>query len=145
MKLEIVLQHKGSDVETIRPDETVATLIQRLAQRKIGALVVSGDGAAVEGIVSERDVITRLASDGPGILSGPVSAIMTRTVTCAPLNARTRDLMGLMTNSRIRHVPVLDDAEQLVGIVSIGDVVKSRMGELEYERDALVHYVTVGG
>ena len=74
----------------------------------------------------------------------PVSTIMTPTVTCAPPSATTGDLMGLMTESRIRHVPVLDDDEHMVGIVSIGDVVKSRLGELEDERDALVEYVTVG-
>ena len=145
MKLEIVLQNKGAEVETIRPDDTVAHLVQRLAQLRIGALVVSSDGSTVEGIASERDIIRRLASDGPGILNGPVSAIMTSTVTCAPPNATTRDLMGLMTESRIRHVPVLDADEQMIGIVSIGDVVKSRLGELEYERDALVQYVTIGG
>lgn len=145
MKLEIVLQHKGGEVETIHPEDTVEQLVQRLNELRIGALVVSSDGETLEGIVSERDVIRRLASDGPSILSQPVSAIMTLGVTCAPLDATTRDLMSLMTNSRIRHVPVLDSDERMMGIVSIGDVVKSRLGELEYERDALVQYVTIGG
>jgi CBS domain-containing protein len=145
MKLEIVLQNKGGDVETIRPDDSVAHLVQRLSALRIGALVVSTDGSAVEGIVSERDVVRRLASDGPKILDGPVSEIMTTSVTCAPPNATTSDLMGLMTQSRIRHVPVLDDNETMIGIVSIGDVVKSRMGELELDREALINYVTIGG
>ena len=145
MKLDKVLGHKGSTVETIRPDQTVRDLVQRLTERRIGALVVSQDGQRVLGMASERDVVNRLVSDGPTILDSPVSAIMTTTITCTPVTATTADLMELMTNSRIRHVPVVDDDENLIGLVSIGDVVKSRLGELKDERDALIQYVTVGG
>lgn len=145
MKLDKVLEHKGAGVETIRPDDSVKDLMQRLTTHRIGALVVSEDGQSVLGMASERDVVNRLVADGPAILDSPVSAIMTTTITCTPVTATTADLMELMTNSRIRHVPVLDDDENLIGLVSIGDVVKSRLGELKDERDALIQYVTVGG
>ena len=138
MKLEHVIQKKGSAVETISPDAPVADLVARLAELNIGALVVS------EGIVSERDVVRHLAAAGAAALDQPVSTIMTPTVTCAPPTATTADLMGLMTSSRVRHVPVLDEDQVMLGIVSIGDVVKSRLGELEDERNALVEYVNVG-
>ena len=145
MQLDLVLQNKGDGVETIAPDALVSDLVARLTELKIGALVVSTDGQLVEGIVSERDVVKQLGREGASVMDGPVSAIMTATVTCAPLSAKTSDLMELMTHSRIRHVPVLDEDRKLVGIVSIGDVVKSRLGELEDERNALVQYVHVGG
>jgi CBS domain-containing protein len=144
MKLEHVLQNKGAAVETISPDAPVTALLAKLAEFNIGALVVSSDGATVAGIVSERDVVRQLAASGADALALPVSQIMTPTVTCAPPSATTADLMGLMTESRVRHVPVLDDEEHMIGIVSIGDVVKSRLGELEDERNALVEYVNVG-
>ena len=145
MRLEIVIQHKESGVETVRPDDTVESLVQKLNEKRIGAAVVSADGQTVQGIVSERDVVRHLASGGVDILQGPVSAIMTGSVQCARPSATTRDLMSLMTDSRIRHVPVVDDEDVMIGIVSIGDVVKSRLGELEEERDALMQYVTIGG
>ena len=145
MRLDQVLDSKGSDVATISPQDTVAELVQRLAELKIGALVVSSDGETVTGMASERDVVRHLAQDGPEIMSGPVSSIMSTKVTCSPIEASTSDLMELMTNSRVRHIPVIDSEESLIGIVSIGDVVKSRLGELQDERDALIQYVTVGG
>jgi CBS domain-containing protein len=145
MKLEFVLQAKGEGVETTLPTKPVSELIERLTDLKIGAMVVSTDGRKVEGIVSERDVVKHIRRDGTGILDGPVSAIMTPTVQCAPMTATTADMMDLMTHSRIRHVPVLNEDQEMIGIVSIGDIVKSRLGELQDERDALVQYVTVGG
>ena len=145
MQLERVLSTKGDGVETITPDATVSDLVNLLNEMKIGALVVSTDGVKVEGIVSERDVVKSIGNQGAEVLDKPVSEIMTPTVQCAPPTAKTSDLMKLMTNSRIRHVPVLDEDENLIGIVSIGDVVKSRLGELQHERDALVQYITVGG
>lgn len=144
MKLEYVLKNKGDRVETIAPDASVRQLVTRLAELNIGALVVSEDGRTVSGIVSERDVVRRLAAAGAGVIDEPVSSIMTSTVTCAPPDATTRDLMGLMTETRVRHIPVLDDNEEMVGLVSIGDVVKSRLGELEWENTALVEYIYVG-
>ena len=145
MKLELVLQTKGDNVETITPDTSVAELVARLTELKLGALVVSTDGRTVAGIVSERDVVKSLGRQGPQILDEPVSTIMSKSVQCARPDGLTTELMELMTTSRIRHVPVLDDDQHLIGIVSIGDVVKSRLGELEDERNALVQYVTVGG
>ncbi len=144
MKLEHVLQNKGSEVETIAPDATVTELVAKLAEFNIGALVVSEDGRSVSGIVSERDVVRHLAANGAEAMGQPISSIMTATVTCAPPSATTADLMSLMTDSRVRHIPVLDEDQLMLGIVSIGDVVKSRLGELEDERNALVEYVNVG-
>ncbi len=144
MKLDQVLRKKGADVHTISPDATVADLVARLAELNIGALVVSEDGRTVTGIVSERDVVRQLAESGADTLAMAIGSIMTPMVTCAPPTATTASLMGVMTESRVRHVPVLDEDENLVGIVSIGDVVKSRLGELEDERNALVEYVQVG-
>lgn len=144
MKLEYILDRKGDRVETITPDVSVGVLVQRLRELNIGALVVSVDGRRVSGIVTERDVVRHLADDGPALLDKPVSAIMTGTVYCAPPEATTQDLMAWMTKSRFRHVPVLDGDDVMVGIVSIGDVVKSRVDELEYENTVLVEYITVG-
>ena len=111
-----------------------------LAEHRIGAVVVSADDS-IAGIVSERDVVRRLGDDAAGLLDRPVSAIMTAdVVTCTPQTA-VEDLARTMTERRIRHVPVVDDDGALVGIVSIGDVVKSRISELESERDDLVGYI----
>jgi len=144
MKLTSVLKSKGDDVVTITPEESVAHLVASLAEYGYGALVVSPDGRTVIGIVSERDVVRDMARNGADTMTRTVADIMTTTVTCAPPTATTSALMTLMTNSRVRHVPVLDDDQHLIGIVSIGDVVKSRLGELEDERQALVDYVTIG-
>lgn len=145
MRLEHVLQLKGDDVYTISPEATVSELLSELTSRNVGAMVVSADGRTVMGVVSERDIVRHLAERQAALLADPVSSIMTSVVQCAPPSAATSDLMSLMTTSRIRHVPVLDEEQILIGIVSIGDVVKSRLGELEHERDALVQYITVGG
>lgn len=140
MRISDVLRGKPSqEVVTISPDATVRELVALLAQHNVGALIVSTDGSRVEGIVSERDVVRRL-NDEDADLDGPVQAIMTADVqTCAP-ESSVDELMAQMTEHRIRHVPVVRD-EQLTGIISIGDVVKSRIGELEFERDQLDHYV----
>lgn len=144
MKLEHIIASKGEFVATVRPDATVRELVDALAEHRVGALVVSNDGRTIEGIVSERDVVRTLQSRGADVLAAPVSEIMTAQVQCAPPSATTEDLMGVMTEKRVRHVPVVDDEGKLLGIVSIGDVVKSRMGELEGEREALVQYITEG-
>ncbi len=140
MRINEVLKGKPSEgVVTIAPDASVRELVSLLAQHNVGALIVSTDGSSVEGIVSERDVVRRLHSDD-GVLEGPVSAIMTAQVrSCAP-DATVDSLMVMMTEHRIRHVPVVTDG-RLIGIISIGDVVKSRMAELEFERDQLDSYV----
>jgi CBS domain-containing protein len=140
MRIHQVLATKASqDVVTISPDATVRDLLRMLAEHNVGALVVSRDGSAVEGIVSERDIVRRL-HDGDNVLSEPVSSIMTVEVaTCAPEDL-VNDLMQVMTERRIRHLPVTEN-DVLVGIISIGDVVKHRMSELEFERDQLDSYV----
>ncbi len=140
MKINDVVHGKPSqDVVTISPDATVRDLIDLLAEHNVGALVVSDDGEHVTGIVSERDVVRHLHSDSD-VLERPVRQIMTTDVrTCTASDAVT-DLMQTMTEHRIRHVPVVADG-RLTGIISIGDVVKSRIGELEFERDQLDTYL----
>ena len=140
MRINDVVRAKASqDVITISPDASVRDLIGLLARHNVGALVVSSDGSAVEGIVSGRDVVRRL-HEQESVLDSPVSAIMTAQVrTCEGTETLT-ELMQVMTEHRIRHVPVLTDG-QLTGIISIGDVVKNRIHELEFERDQLDHYV----
>ncbi|MGH3386254.1 MAG: CBS domain-containing protein [Nocardioidaceae bacterium] len=139
MRINQVLQSKGADVITIVPEATVRDLVALLNEHNLGALVVTTDGSTVQGIVSERDVVRRLASD-PGVLDAPVSDIMTAEVRSCEPGESVDHLMHLMTEHRIRHVPVLVDGG-LAGIISIGDVVKSRIGELEFERDQLTNYV----
>ena len=140
MRIQDVIQGKASQqVVTIGPDATVRELIALLAEHNVGALVVSDDGERVAGIVSERDVVRRLHADAT-VLDTAVSSIMTVDVrTCTREDSLT-DLMQTMTEHRIRHVPVVADG-RLTGIISIGDVVKSRIGELEFERDQLDSYV----
>ncbi len=140
MHIRDVLQSKGSDVETITPDASVRELVDRLAQHNVGALVVSEDGETATGIVSERDVVRRLR-DGDNLLEAAVSSIMTTDIhVCDPDDSLER-LMQVMTEHRIRHVPVVRNGK-LAGIVSIGDAVKQRMRQLEFERDQLDRYVT---
>ena len=140
MRIHDVLRGKPDQhVITISPDASVRDLLKLLAQHNVGALVVSSDGEDVAGIVSERDVV-RCLCDDEHVLDGPVSAIMTSSVRTADRDAQVDDLMALMTEHRVRHVPVLTDG-RLTGIVSIGDVVKHRISQLEFERDQLDSYV----
>ncbi|MHB1067644.1 MAG: CBS domain-containing protein [Candidatus Nanopelagicales bacterium] len=143
MQLSTIISAKGMAVVTIQPDATIGDLVAMLAEHNIGALVVSADGRTIAGIVSERDVVHALSRGGE-VLSAPVASIMTSQVYCAPPEARVDDLMHLMTDKRVRHIPVTDAEGLLMGIVSIGDVVKSRLGELEGERAALLEYITKG-
>lgn len=140
MRVNEVLRRKGGSVVTVAPDRSVREVLGLLAEHRIGALVVSVDGVRVDGIVSERDVVRRLHADGDRILDGAVSAIMTVEVhTCGPQD-ELDELMAVMTERRIRHLPVLVDG-RLAGIVSIGDVVKHRIAEVEDERDQLTTYI----
>lgn len=142
MRIGDVLRHKGAAVVTISPDATVAELLAGLAEHNIGAMVVFGpDGLA--GIVSERDVVRRLHTDGAALLTRPISKIMTPVVGTCSKSDTVDTISVLMTEQRVRHVPVLDDGK-LVGIVSIGDVVKSRIEELEAEHAQLQSYITRG-
>ena len=140
MRISDVIGSKSSkDVITISPDATVRDLIRLLAEHNVGALIVSGDGSAVDGIVSERDVVRHLL-DSDDILDGEVSAIMTVEVATAGPDTSLDEMRTLMTERRIRHVPVVTDGS-LSGIISIGDVVKAAMNQLQFERDQLDSYV----
>lgn len=142
MRIADVLRSKGSAVATIAPDATVTELLAGLVEYNIGAMVVmSSEG--VHGIASERDVVRQLHQRGAALLTCPVSEIMTGlTATCTPSD-QVDDLSEMMTEQRVRHIPVLDGG-RLAGIVSIGDVVKTRMEELHAEREQLHGYITQG-
>ena len=136
MNVDGILRAKGAAVVTIRPGATVDTLVHRLRDERIGAIVVSEDGRAVLGIISERDVVRGLAERGSRILEMPVAELMTRqVVSCTPRDT-VKQVMSEMTRRRIRHLPVLADGV-LCGIVSIGDVVKNRLEEMETETNVL--------
>lgn len=140
MRIRDILRNKGTTVATVRPDATVRELLAALTEHNIGAVVVSPDGATISGIASERDVVRRMHEKGAALLDGPVSEIMTTQVrTCGP-DDRVDGLRQIMTEHRIRHLPVLVDG-RLTGIVSIGDVVKSAIDTLESERAHLVGYI----
>ena len=140
MRIADVIRAKARpDVVTIRPDAGVRQLLAALAEHNVGALVVSTDGNTVEGIVSERDVVRRLHQDGT-VVDNVVAAIMTADVATCPPDTDLDELMQTMTDRRIRHVPVVEGG-RLVGIVSIGDVVKHKIGQLQFERDQLDSYV----
>jgi CBS domain-containing protein len=140
MRISDVIGSKTSqDVITIAPDATVRELLSLMAEHNVGALIVSTDGSSVDGIVSERDVVRRLV-DSDDVLDGAVSAIMTAEVQTADPESSLDELRVVMTERRIRHVPVVTEG-RLTGIISIGDVVKAAMQQLEFERDQLDHYV----
>ena len=140
MQISQLLRHKGGEVATIDGDESVRSALAMLAEKGIGALVVSSDGRRIDGIISERDVARGLHERGAGLLAEPVSSVMTAQVHTCTLHAGVHDLARTMTDHRVRHVPVVDGGA-LVGIVSIGDVVKARLDELEEERKQLVDYI----
>lgn len=143
MRVSGILATKGATVATIAPRATVAEATDELRLHGIGALVVSPDGRTIEGILSERDVVRALAERGDRILREPVADLMTATVwTCAPEDS-VEDLMRTMTDRRTRHLPVVFEGE-LAGIVSIGDIVKCRLTELEDETRQLHDYIATG-
>jgi CBS domain-containing protein len=142
MRIADVLRNKGVEVATVHPEATVNHLLAGLAEHNIGAMVVVGpDGIA--GIVSERDVVRKLHEQGPDVLTQPVSSIMTAVIATCGMDSSVNDLSELMTEKRVRHVPVLVEG-QLAGIVSIGDIVKTRMDELKTEQEQLHRYITQG-
>ena len=141
MRISDVLRVKGDRVVTVTPDTDVAGLLRVLAEHKIGAVVVSADGAEIAGIVSERDVVRAIAARGADVLTEPVTRIATSSVRTVSPEASLEDVERLMTDGRFRHVPVLVNGA-LGGVVSIGDVVKNRMDELESERSELAGYIT---
>ena len=144
MLVKDVLAHKGSAVATITPDSSIAQVVDALGQQHVGALVVSGDGQHIDGIISERDVVRALRTRGAGLLVAQVREIMTADVlTCAPQD-EIRSLARTMTDRRFRHMPV-EVGGVLAGIVTIGDVVKGRLDELEAEHNQMVEYISSTG
>ena len=137
MRVEHVLRTKGPDVETIRPDAKVLLAVHRMRMQNVGALVVSRDGGRVEGVLSERDVVRGLTRHGADLLEMSVVAVMSRSVpVCSPGDSLVQ-VMEQMTRTRHRHVPVVDGDGHLCGIISIGDVIKQRLDDMELEADIL--------
>ena len=137
MLVQQILKSKGDDgVVTVAPATTVQKVAELLSTRRIGAVIVSPDGKEAQGIVSERDIVREIGRRGPACLSDPVESLMTaRIVTCTRTES-TDEVLGRMTDGRFRHMPVME-GEVMVGFISIGDVVKSRLMELAAEKDAL--------
>jgi len=142
MQVAELLTSKGSKVATVRADTSVAAIVEVLRAENIGAVVVSSDGAAIEGIVSERDIVRSLNPTAELATQTAANIMTSDVITCKPSD-RVDELMSLMTDNRIRHLPVEIDGV-LAGIVSIGDVVKRRVLELEYEAQALTEYIQQG-
>jgi CBS domain-containing protein len=138
-----ILKVKGRGVSTARPDDSVQEIASRLAQRKIGAIVIVGDGGAVSGIISERDLIRVIAQYGAKALQMPVSEVMTSEVVTCTEQTTVDEIMELMTQGRFRHLPVIEHGA-LVGIVSIGDIVKHHIAEVELEVSAMRGYFATG-
>lgn len=141
MHVEEILREKGRAVETASGSATLGEIVERLANRRIGAIVIVDRSHKVVGIVSERDVIHALALHGPSALDESASNVMSRDVVHCRSSDTTDELMAIMTNRRIRHLPVVEEGE-LLGIVSIGDVVKHRVAEVELEATAMRDYIT---
>ena len=141
MRISDVLRVKGTQVVTVTLDTKVRQLLAVLAEHRIGAVVVSGDGTSLDGIASERDIVRALAKRGAAVMSEPITAIYTAEVYTVTPETSLEDVMRMMTEHRVRHAPVVSDG-RLRGIVSIGDVVKNRIDELETERAALTDYIT---
>lgn len=142
MLVDQILESKGRDVTTVTPDASIADAIALLNEHNVGALVVSAGDGAVDGILSERDIV-RALGDAPDVLERRVSDLMVRDVATCTGRANTVDLMNTMTQGRFRHIPIVDD-DRLCGIVSIGDVVKARIDELATETQQLVGYIQHG-
>ncbi len=141
MTVAIILKEKGTKVATVRPHETIGTLVHKLKLENIGAVVVSQDGERVDGIISERDVVRGLAAHGAELLAMRIDKLMIRDVlTCTPGDS-VKDVMQTMTTRRVRHLPVVDKGK-MVGVVSIGDVVKNRLQDVEMEARVLRDYIT---
>jgi CBS domain-containing protein len=140
MTVSIILAGKGRDVVGIDPNASLASAVSLLTEKRIGALVILGAGGRIAGILSERDIVRALAERGAVALDEPVSRIMTRKVSTCTENETVAGIMERMTDGKFRHVPVVDHG-QLVGIVSIGDVVKHRLREMERDSEAMRDYI----
>lgn len=137
-----ILDQKGREVTTAAPTATTGEIVRILTEKRIGGVVITGAGDRIVGIVSERDIVRALARGGAAILDEPVSTIMTRTVVTCTADETMNEIMRRMTEGKFRHVPVVE-GESLVGIISIGDAVKHRLGELEAEANAMRDYIVM--
>ncbi len=144
MNVQSILGVKGSDVVTVQEGISLGDAASILRDKRVGALVVSNDGQHIDGIVSERDVVRALANHGASVLGRPVSSAMSKDVITCRAEDAVESLMVSMTERRIRHLPVVDDAGVLGGVISIGDVVKARLSQLETENQQLYDYITQG-
>ena len=142
MNVEHILARKGREVKTIRPNVSLGDALQRLRAERIGSLVVSENGADLVGILSDRDILDAIADHGTDVLGESVGSVMTAKVFTCSREDRVSAIMALMTDRRIRHVPVVEKDGRLCGMVSIGDVVKQRLDDIQGEADALREYVT---
>jgi CBS domain-containing protein len=141
MTVAAILRHKGHDVVSVLPTATIGEVVQVLATRRIGAVIVADDGAYPLGIVTERDIVNSLAANGVRTIEMSAGQLMTRTIRTATPGTTVSEAMTMMTAGRFRHLPVVDHGE-LVGIISIGDVVKARIMQQEHEVDSLKAYVS---
>lgn len=143
MNVASILKLKGRAVSTVRPNSTLLEVSKKLASKKIGAIVVVGENGHVTGIISERDIIRAVSEHGTSALSLMVSEVMTRNVVSCQETSELDELMEMMTKGRFRHLPVIED-DALVGIISIGDVVKYHVAEVEMEVSAMRNYLATG-
>ena len=143
MTVKAILSVKGTEVLTIEPNTNLAAAAKLLAERKIGALVVTGADRRVVGIVSERDIVQELAAHGAASLDLPLTDVMTRKVSTCTMSDTISSLMERMTEGKFRHMPVLEQG-RLVGVISIGDVVKCQIAEATHEAESLRTYITAG-
>jgi CBS domain-containing protein len=144
MTAAAILKHKGARVETVRPNATVQQVCDLLAGRHIGAAIVVGNAGEVVGVVSERDIVQALSKHGAASLTRAIDEIMTREVATCQLTDTSEAIMEMMTRGRFRHVPVVEGG-RLIGIISIGDVVKRRIEDSDLERHAMRDYITQAG
>ena len=140
MTVKAILSHKGSDVFSIEPTATLETAVRTLGKHRIGALLVLGPDRRLIGVVSERDIVRALAEHGAAVLTQPLSQVMTRKVVTCGETETVGTIMERMTTGKFRHVPVVEQ-DQVIGIISIGDVVKYRLHEMERESAALRDYI----
>ncbi len=143
MTVASILRTKGEDILSVTPDLTISDAAALLAEKKIGAVVVTDSGGSLCGILSERDIVRGLATRGPAVLTQAVETLMTTSVTTCTRSDGIDDVMLLMTQGRFRHLPVIE-GQKLVGVISIGDVVKNRIAELEHEASAMREYIMTG-
>lgn len=141
MQIRHILQQKGRDIVAISPTATLDDAVQLLAKKRIGAVLVK-DGAALAGILSERDLVRAIAAEGASALGRQVTAYMTKSVATCTETDTVEDLMEMMTRGRFRHVPVLDERQSVCGLISIGDVVKTRIAETVNEANSLREYIS---